>query len=827
MVSQSPLNAVVLADQDKLAEVWRNLPEDNEYLARQAGHRYLLRGVRSAGGGAFHPKTYLFSRADGATLVVGSGNMTRGGIDHGHEVFTRFDSDRAEDLPSMRAWAEWMSRLVVQEDDQILRRRWAALREGNQWMLGPSEGSLFLANDQQSIAAQLTAWRRGQITELHVAAPFFDRDASALEELIGRLEPARLELYVGAGVNVHGPSLAAVLGGAETVRARHYEPRSFVHAKLIGVIEADDRGALLAGSPNLSAAALLGVCTEPGGGNWETAVLREGVGEDVRAVFQGNPKLTLADFSLESVESLEFEEDESAATGLMTLKGAAWRDDGRIATRCAAAEMPAVVALAWAGGDYSAVLDAEGVTADPLDNHEPAPLLVWLVDPDGTAITNRVPVDDPTALEETLLGNRQRRDSRPSELQGLEDAPLIRIALWANDKFIFDPDRESTFRRAREAIEAPEAEEEGDFWERYVSEELRYDPRSQSYRPLTPGSGDGPVDELLRELQTMLNAAPGEPRPRLRIIGDAGDEGDGDEAKAGTPWSMEARQRRRAYNLFMRWSRAVGDTRHILISPSAPVVNYETLLGVIFAAWDHNALESKQLRKLLLTLLTAFIGADQRQPGFLGQIDEQHRSEALGRLDPFTMELGAGLAAVAMESHWLGSIYEWQPLLERGLGLDVLLPGKWSLRVVERLLGKKVGIDWIYELLRERIKFTDNETWCERTAQELGFEGVSLDLHRTAKVRCWVFVRGAVDPLTDTRLLSLARRFLEFKAVPAVAVKTEAGEIMIFEPGQRARALLGDASRHSEQTISRERLEQIERQGGSWADLLGVTAAAA
>ena len=58
-------------------------------------------------------------------------------------------------------------------------------------------------------------------------------------------------------------------------------------------------------------------------------------------------------------------------------------------------------------------------------------------------------------------------------------------------------------------------------------------------------------------------------------------------------------------------------------------------------------------------------------------------------------------------------------------------------------------------------------------------------------------------------------------------MKTETGEIMIFEPGQHARALLGDASRHSEQAISREPLEQIERQGGSWADLLGVTSAAA
>lgn len=828
MVSQGPLNAVVLADREKLAEVWRNLPEGDEYLAKKAGRRYLLRGVSSAGGGAFHPKTYLFARPEAATLLVGSGNLSREGIDRGHEIFTSFDSERAEDLPTMCAWAEWMSRLVEQEDDEILGRRWLALREDNPWMVGAREGSVLMTNDQESMIDQLIARLRDRVVELHVTGPFFDRNAVALRELIRKCEPERLELYVGGGVNVHGPSLAAALDEAEAVQVRSYEPHSFVHAKLIGTVERDGRGLLLSGSPNLSSAALLGICTEAGGGNWEAAVLREGTGEQVRAVFEGNPKLSLVELSRESLETFEFEEDERPASEGAHLRGAVWRDDGRVAIRCsAAANLPAEAMLAWAHGSQTAALDGEGVTVDPLEECEPLPLLVWLVAPDGTALTNKVPIDDPAALEETLLGNRRKADSRPVELQGIEDAPLIRIALWANDKFIFDLDREPAFRRAQEAIETPEVEEAGDFWERYAKEELRYDPRSQSYRPLTPGAGGlTPVEELLRELQTMFDAAPAQPGLRLRILADESSEVEGETA-TGASWSMEARQRLRAYNLFMRWAQAVADPRHMLVSPTAPVVNYETLLGVVSAAWAHDALEPKQLRKLLLVLFTAFIGADQRQPGFLGQVDDGQRAEALNRLDLFAKELATGLAAVALDAHWRGSIYDWQPVLRRGLDLGVLRAGRWSSRVVKWLLGKDVEVDGIYDLLHQRIEFVDEGTWCQRVAAELGFDSVSLDLHRAAKVRSWIFVRDVDDPLNDTRLLSVIRFFFAFKGVPAVALNAGGKNVMIFEPGSRARGLIAGVSHHSHEPVTLEELEEVERQGGSWADLLGTLAVAA
>lgn len=824
-VSQSPLNAVVLADDNKLAEVWENLGDGDHYLARKAGRRYLLRGVRPPGGGAFHPKTYLFSRSDGATLVVGSGNLTRGGIDRGHEVFTNFDSRRQEDLPSMRAWGAWVSSLVDAQNDHHLRQRWLALREGSLWLPGPAEGSSFLANDRSSILDQLVQRLPDSVAELHLSAPFFDRDALALARLIDRCDPDRVLLYIGAGTKVHGPSLAEVLGRSAEVQVLRFEPRTFVHAKLIGAIGPDGRGVLLTGSPNLSRAALLGAATEPGGGNCETAVLRDGTAEQIRAVFAGS-QLGLVEIALGELDSLEFEEDEPVETGLGLLRSATWRGDGRIAVEAREGTDPSSGLLSWSEAGPPTSLDEEGVSQEALVDRDPRPVLVWLVDGGGEALTNRVPVDDPVALEDTLTASRAKKDVGPPELQGLEASPLVRMALWAHDKFIFDLDQTPGFRRAQEAAaEDSEAEDASDFWDRYAEEELRHDPRSQTYRPMTPGDAS-PVDELLRELQAMLYAAPDEPVPSLWLVGASAAEAK-EESKPGTPWTMEARQRIRAFRLFMRWSKAIADPRHRLIGPDAPAVNYSTLLGVILAAWIHEAFDHKHLQRLLLTLLTSFVGTGEGY-GLLGRSDESERDEVLCRLDPFILEAGCGLTAAALRSEWRAEIYNLQPVLRRALDLDVLISGERSVQVHQRLTGELLGTGEISDLLGERIRFVDNDTWCKRLAEELGLQSIALDLNRNATVRAAVTVRGSTNPLEDVRLLTVARRFLDFKHLPAVALfsGTER-DVLIFEPGQPARAMVGGVPHRSSQPVSPELLEQIERQGGSWADLLGLGSTAA
>ena len=820
-LAQSPLNAVVLADHDKLASVWERLHAGDSYLARQVGRRYLLRGVRLPGGGAFHPKTYLFGRADHATLLVGSGNLTRGGIDHGHETFTSFTTQRDQDLPSMRAWAQWMGEVVQIQGEELLTDRWIALRETCPWMLGPAAGSRFLTNMERPLVDQLRERFPDDVSELHVTAPFFDHDALVMEQLLRECSPEHLVLYVGEGVSVHGPSLEALLRGARGVRVRRFEPRSFVHAKLIGAIAKDGSGVLLSGSVNLSRAALTRTYADPYG-NCEAAVLRSGTSAQIRDVFEGSG-LDLIDEPLDWLTDLEYNDDHPKLSRPVVLRSAHWRKDGRIQLAWSPSALPAGLGLSWEGAATIAEITTEGTSVEPLHEHDPLPLLVSLLDSSGTPASNRTVVDDPAALHETLVGSSAKRSNRPSEMEGVEMAPLVRLVLWAHDKFIFDPEDTGAFRRAQEAAgEDADVEDASDFWERYAREELRYDPRTQSYKPLMiSGTSVQPVDELLRELQMLLHAAPEANPGRLLQVLSAGLDTDGESGGTGTPWSMEARQKIRAYHLLMRWARAVADPRHALIAPHAPVVNYETLLGVLFLAWVNDALETKQLRGLLLTLLDAFVGGASRH-GFLGGIGDEQRAEAVAALDPSFVEIAAGLAYVALTaSGWREDIYDWQPALARGVELGVVLPGALSESVVLHLTGATVEEKAIDEVLANRLDWVDEATWCKRLARELELVSVVLERFSNPRVQVVAQVRGSLDPMHDTRLLTIARRVLAFRHIQAVAIRV-GQDTFVFQPGAYANAVVAGQRYKTSAPINAARLEEIEHQGGAWSDLLGL-----
>lgn len=820
-LAQSPLNAVVLADHDKLATVWDGLREGQEYLAKQVGRRYLLRGIRIPSGGAFHPKTYLFGRADHATLLVGSGNLTRPGIDHGREIFVAFTTQREEHLPSMRSWSQWMGRLVHAQADQLLSERWTALREASAWMTGDTPGSEFVANDERSLLEQLVERLPGAVDELHVTAPFFDQHGSALHRLIDECDPKKVTVYVGEGVSVHGPSLAALLSARAGTRLRRFEPRTFVHAKLIGATKGDI-GVLLSGSPNLSQAALTSSSGSGGFGNSEAAVIRDGSADEVRQVFEGSG-LELVDEPLESLTSLVFDDAHPSDSHLIALAAAQWRKDGRIKLSWAGEEpLPAEAHLSWDGASELASLTSDGTTTDPQDEAERLPILVFLVDAAGDPISNRVVVDDPQALRETLVGSASKSSSKPPELEGVEMVPLVRLVLWANDKLIFDADENAAFKRAQDAVgEMTDVEDATGFWERLATEELQYDPRLQSYKPLTvSGATATPVDELLRELKMLLHAAPTTDLvARFKVLTVGGSDDDGDHG-TGVPWSMEARQRVRAFNILLRWANALSDPRHALVAPQAPVVNYETLIGIILMAWVNDALETKQVRKLLLTATNAFIGAGPGQ-GFLGRIDDKEKSAALDHLAEGYVEIGAGMVFVALSGPgWQEDIYDWQPALRAGIEHGVLLPGKLSESVAAQLAAEPASTRVIDELLARRVDWVDEVTWCRRLAKELDLNGVRIE-SRNAKVKLGVVVQGCADPLTDTRLLTVARRALDFKKETAIAIS--AGDnAFVFEPGGRPRARIGGHTVTPSGTVDLNGLREIEDQGGSWADLLGI-----
>ena len=507
-----PLNAVLLADHWKLAEMWDRLDPQEHYLARQANRVYLIRGVELRGGGAFHPKTYLFARGEEATLIVGSGNLTRQGIDAGKEVFTAFDTHTELGLSALRAWAVWMGRLVMNADDSQLSRRFAVLREQCPWMAGPIGTAPFAVNEQQSLLGQFVEQLPADVDELHVTAPYYDREALALGEALTQVKPGELHLYYGLGTSVHGPSLAAVVKAADCkLRLRRFDPATFVHAKLLGAVRGE-RGVLLSGSPNLSRAALTLTYAGEAHGNCEAGLIRHGSADQVRAPFLASG-LNLIDVGVADLHDLSFEDDDlTASRPATTLRRATWLSDGRVEVTTEP-QPGASHRLAWADGQ--AELHGQ-VTAEALAEHERSPLLVWLANEAGESVSNAMPVDDPGALERSLAARDPSRD-RPSEFQDQDaETPLGQIMSWLHQQGIFDLGDTRAVRRAQAAQDGATEEETTDFWDRLMAEELSYDPRSANYSGM--GSGIPPLGhDLFRELEIMLAMAPPD-NPVLRLI---------------------------------------------------------------------------------------------------------------------------------------------------------------------------------------------------------------------------------------------------------------------------------------------------------------------
>jgi len=67
----------------------------------------------------FHPKVYLFERSSGATLFVGSNNLTDGGLYTNYEVATRFDFSFPADTPEYENLLKPLSQFLNPEAETV------------------------------------------------------------------------------------------------------------------------------------------------------------------------------------------------------------------------------------------------------------------------------------------------------------------------------------------------------------------------------------------------------------------------------------------------------------------------------------------------------------------------------------------------------------------------------------------------------------------------------------------------------------------------------------------------------------------------------------
>ena len=817
-LGEPPLNATILCDFDTLARRIDRLDLAQPGQLQRANRDYLLRGVTA--GSSFHPKTYFFGNAKEGSLLVGSGNLTLRGIEEGHEVFCHFDSSRDDELGSIRAWRDWMEQLVGRLADREVTRRWLDLKERTrEWLPGTAAGSAFVSNFDRSFLDQVGERLPTPVSELHVLAPFYDRDAKALETLVQRLQPQTLHLYIGAGTSVDGAALTAVLerfGGK--VKLIGFEPPAFVHAKLVGAIKGK-RGVLLSGSPNLSLAAFTSTVAATAYANIEAGVLVGVSAELVRGAFRPR-ELELRPETLATAAALAYTTDEEGLALPLRLRAARRIEKERVEVEFEGSFDGDVYVTA--GGDAQPVVDAR--TAEPLALAEGSSL-VWLCDGDGAQLSNRVLVDDPATLR-AWLQERTSGGERPRELDPVDiSRPVGQLLQWLHEVCIFDIDETPAASRARRLANEESRDEDAGwgFLEELTKEELRLDPRVDHYRHAT-ATGLPEDDEVLALLRLMLELTPGE--RGLWAVGSPTPEAP-EPPKPGTPWTAEQRLRVRVFNVLERWCGALNDPRFVWIDPSAPVRNYSALLAALARCWQEEFLPHERVVRLLETLFSSFMRSE-RAAGYLQSLSAEDRENALAGL-PGEARLLAGALCYALlreETNWRDIIFRLQPFLIAALELGVVEVGPHSPKLVKRLVGEKVSAPAIEERLSFACEYTDDEHWCARQERELGFTRVVLT-HRDFKrdkFAITLAVEGA--SLEDPRLVSLVRQALAYRNAEGVVV--EIGDTRLaVRLGEPVAARVNGAMCLSRSPIGAKRLVDAERHGVSFARMLDLREAVA
>ncbi len=774
-----PLNAVVLADRDRLDATLEAVPPERLDVVGAVNRRWLLRGVR-LGTGRFHPKSYLAVTPRSAKLLVGSGNLSTNGIDSGREVFTAFASGTPQGDAAIRTWRSWMRRLVGAVDDTLLAERFADLEERLAKPTGPSPvaPAPLWHNLDAPVADQLcdaVLDEAVNVDELIVTAPFYDEAGDALGGLVDRLAPAWLRVYTASSTRVDGGRLAARLAaaGAE-VEALAYLPDRFTHAKLVGVI-AGDRGWLLSGSANLSHAAL----TLPAGpGNVELAVLAELPADAVRAAFLP-PEVTAETRPLTWLAELSFDpDDEQAAPVTVRITRAALLPDGRIHL----ATDPAPES-AWqlANHDTSQSLNLDGRTATTI---EPlAGPLVHLVDADGAVLSNRVVVDDPDALHRALQVGERAGSSRPSELTAADlETPLGQALLYLHQHVVMDVSERAGTGGGGDATRDEAAGRAGDdnLWDRLEREKLGRDPRAGTYGRLlgrVGGAADcGVAEPLIELLDAMRHRVPAEASnvragSLLQLLARRA-------PRPASRWSTTARIRVRARNVLRRWAAAQTDPRLVWVDPLAPLANLALVAAMFAELWRNNAdagtvaeLSNEDLEDLWARWFRPFVGTGQGD-GWLDRVDiadERVRTHLAG---DFTGNVTALCwLAIRPGRHRRERVVAWQPYLRAAFDRDLLDVNDDVAEYLTAVVGHVVTADRVTEDLLEAIAFIDDALWCDQTAVSLGLTHLALQATSAGQhVRVRLEVQGVDNPLFDPRIPNLIVAVGRYRSTNAVAV---------------------------------------------------------
>jgi hypothetical protein len=751
-----PLNVVVLADQHKVDKALLAIPHDEAWRLRRTNRRWLLRPMN--GGGAFHPKTLLTVTRDRAILLVGSGNLSLNGYERGHETFTEFSSLTPDGRSALTTWLSWMNDLVRATGDRTLTRRFDHLTETLPSLASGSDASPLIHNLREPILDQVR--RRlppQQPTTLHLAAPFHDPNATAVDQLLATLQPKACVIYVAPGHQVDGPALTDVLRRHSQVerQVRQFttpdgDPVAFVHAKLMAMTYADGTGVVVGGSANLSVAALLSDRASSTYANVELASIAFVTREEAESAFTDEGHLTSRPVDIDSLEGLTADYDDDVPRLPYRLHRASFRPDGSVELSVTPS-IPADLLL------------TDGEATAPAGDARPIHSLIWLVDEAGTLLSNRCVVDVPGELESQLGDRSSTSSDTPAGLNPDDlESPIGGLLLFLHQHIIMDVSESDAVALADRATEGS-VDDGDDLWEQLATEKLRRDPRASAYKSILARAGM-PNDDLVALLAAMMDRAPDQVREAFSNVlqfplpdrsdskGDADDEQDADEPDRDRSWSTTARVRVRLRNVLRRWISALGDDRLTWVDPDAPLGNTIRLadalvwMAVLDLSGEPVGLQAEELLELTRDLLDAAIAVLSPQ------------GDPMPPHTPFrTPELFAA-AAILGARHGSGRrvrLLRWQSTLRHAGWL--VQPGEVAAHVVSAVSSRPYTPAETATLIEEIANYIDDEEWTRRTVENLHLASLELADHGSyTDIDAAIIVNGIDAPINDPRTVELA-----------------------------------------------------------------------
>ena len=316
---------MVFADRQEVAGAL----EENLQRLSGVGRRYILHTLPTRM--RFHSKFYFLSGVDRARLYVGSGNLTRGGLDRNLEVFERWDANPGEPVPEIfEQFCDYLGRLVgsvehgvgLEQDllDHAVRfLGGTAGRAANPGVrLLSSPGALLDALPEPPRPAD----------ELVLSAPFFDAEGAMAVELGRRFKAATLDVITDMRMTNLTPEAVAAIeaAGGRVLKLDQEEEDRASHAKLL--FASGEGWALgLTGSANISNAAWRGL-------NQELVILRTGeAAGQVEALLENlyredltdKDRQELVEMAARAREKAEREKEQEAPGGL-GVTHAQWAD---------------------------------------------------------------------------------------------------------------------------------------------------------------------------------------------------------------------------------------------------------------------------------------------------------------------------------------------------------------------------------------------------------------------------------------------------------------------------------------------------------------------